>query len=362
MKHDLKELLDTIDMEAWFDAEGIDYRIGRGHNGTQLNVRECPACGSSSWKVYINADSGLGNCFAGDCGVKTFNKFSFMREYIDAANTHEVINYVKTVAREIGGWRAKKITPVEVELSELVLPESIPLPHKGKYLNYLAHRGIPPELAQFFHLRYSHTGYFEYQLCDGPRRQDYSRRVIIPIFDLDGHLASFQGRDITGEAERKYLFPPGYASTGKLLYNAQSVRGAEQLVINEGAFDVIATKLALDEDMALRDIGVVGTFGKHLSSGDPNGDDQLAMFIRLKNEGLEEVVIMWDSEIAALKDAAGAAKLLTGVGLSVRIALLPAGKDPNEVPAQAVRDAFYQALPATRSNITRMLLKADVKR
>ncbi|WEU67317.1 DNA primase [Xanthomonas phage JGB6] len=34
-------------------------------------------------------------------------------------------------------------------------------------------------------------------------RQDYSNRIIIPIFDLDGNLKSFQGRDTTGEAEKR---------------------------------------------------------------------------------------------------------------------------------------------------------------
>ena len=58
---ELEEALDRIDMEAWLDAEGIDYKITRGSRGTQINVKECPCCGNSNWKVYLNADNGLGN-------------------------------------------------------------------------------------------------------------------------------------------------------------------------------------------------------------------------------------------------------------------------------------------------------------
>jgi DNA primase len=36
---ELEEALDRIDMEAWLDAEGIDYKITRGSRGTQINVK-----------------------------------------------------------------------------------------------------------------------------------------------------------------------------------------------------------------------------------------------------------------------------------------------------------------------------------
>jgi DNA primase len=99
----------------------------------------------------------------------------------------------------------------------------------------------------------------------------YNRRVLIPIYDLDGKLVSFQGRDITGTAEKKYLFPPGYArATGEHLYNGHNVIGRpSDVVVGEGAFDVIAIKVAFDADPTLRDVVPVGTFGKHLSHGAP---------------------------------------------------------------------------------------------
>jgi DNA primase len=167
--------------------------------------------------------------------------------------------------------------------------------------------------------------------------------VIIPVYDLDGDLKTFQGRDVTGKSDRKYLFPKALPGTGRYLLNGQNVIATDHVAMGEGIFDVAAMKIAFDEASDLRSIVPVGSFGKHLSYGDMKGDDQLGRFTALKARGLKFVTIMWDGEEAALIAALSAAKLLTGVGLTARIALLPAGKDPNEIPAADVRKAFYEA-------------------
>jgi len=361
MAHDgtLKEILDTIDVESYLDREAIDYRHTRGSSGEQLNVRECPVCGGNAWKVFINADTGLGNCFHGSCGEK-FNKYKFIRAHIGSPTNAKTFEHIKQVARE-QGWRAprKHSSAVNLTPGALKLPESMQFPIKGQNLSYLANRGVSVGVAQYFNLRYSHTGRFWYKADGKNRAQSYERRILIPIFDLDGKLVSFQGRDITGAAEKKYLFPPEYSSTGRYLYNGHNALGAKRVVVGEGAFDVIATKIALDEDMTLRDVVPVGTFGKHLSYGDPNGGDQLGAFIRLRDAGLEEVTFMWDGEAQAAKDAIAAALRLRQIGLKTRLALLPAGKDPNEVPTIEVRKAYWSAKPIIKSEVTKLLLAIE---
>lgn len=355
----LKEILDTIDMEAYLDREAVDYRHTRGSSGDQLNVRECPVCGGSKWKVFLNAETGLGNCFHGDCSAR-FNKYSFIRAHIGSPTNAKTFEHIKQVARE-QGWRAprKHSNAVNLAPATLKLPQSLPFPIKGRNLAYLQNRGVGVEVAQYFNLRYCHEGKFWYKLDGKNRFQSYDRRILIPIFDLEGTLVSFQGRDITGEAEKKYLFPPEFASTGKYLYNGHNAVGAKRIVVGEGAFDVIATKIALDEDMSLRDIVPVGTFGKHLSSGDPNGNDQFGAFLKLKERGLEEVTFMWDGEAQATKDAIKAALLLRQAGLKVRIALLPKGKDPNEVAPIEVRKAYWSAKIVNRAEVTKLLLALE---
>lgn len=352
---ELQEAIDQIDIEAWMDREGVRYKKARGASGMQLNIKECPACGNSNWKVYINADTGLGNCFHGDCEQK-FNKWSFIK-LITGADNRGAVQHVKQVAAE-QGWRPPRRKTVDVELSraDLKLPASIPLPYSGRNLKYLDNRGITGAVSAYFDLRFSHRGTFDYLDEYGrPMSQNYSNRVIIPVFDLAGQLVSFQGRDITGTAEKKYLFPPGFASTGSHLYNGHNAVGIEHVVVGEGAFDVAAIKIALDEDMQLRDVVPIGTFGKHLSVGDE--DSQLAKFMELKAKGLKQVTFLWDGEERAIDDAIDAALMLHRIGLVARVGSLPLDKDPNEVPAAVVRDAFYKARVVTPATAARMKLR-----
>lgn len=356
----LLELLESIDMESYLDREGIQYKVTDGSSGTQLNVRECPDCGGTGYKVYLNTDTGLGNCFHGDCELK-FNKWSFIKCHTGLGSNREVFAHIKSVAREMG-WRAKKKTPTAVNLNrpDLELPESIALPDNGRNLKYLSDRNIDMDTVGYFHLRYSKDGVFWYKNDEGEiRYQDYSKRIIVPIFDMDGELVSFQGRDITDTKDQKYLFPPGYASTGKYLYNANNAYGSRRLIVNEGVFDVWATKIAIDEEMELRDIAVVGTFGKHLSHGSYEGNDQLNKFLKLKQGGLKEVTIMWDGEHRALLDAIDAGFQLKGCGLSVRIAVLPKDKDPNDITPSEVVSSFWNAVSVDLMSMAKLKILAN---
>ncbi|TOJ14071.1 toprim domain-containing protein [Vibrio parahaemolyticus] len=355
---DIKELLDYIDPETFLDYEGITYKRTFGSSGSQLNLKECPRCGGTGWKVYLNAETGLGNCFHGSCvGEPGYNLFSFSR-HLWQTDSAETIEKLKVYAKE-QGWIAKRRTSKSVEYvtDEVELPDSVELPYKGTIPKYLTERGITPDIAKLFHLRYCHKGQYIYYDHEGKRRwQNYDKRIIIPVFDLNGDIVTFQGRDIVGISDRKYLFPNGLPGTARFLYNAFNVTGYEEIVICEGAFDVMATKIAFDEDVALRRIGQVGSFGKNLSHGSENGDDQLGTLAKMRSLGLKRVVLMWDGEASALKDAAKAAKLILSLGLDAKVAILPKDKDPNEVEPSVVRKAYYQATSPTSSKLMKAIL------
>jgi DNA primase len=349
---DLQEALESLDIEYWLDDQGIAYKQTRGARGRQANIKECPCCGNSSWKVYVGLETGLGNCFV--CEEK-FNKFTLIRAQLGMDSNREVIDHITSFART-QGWRPKKKVAVAVNLdTELKLPKSIALPHNGRNLKYLDNRNITARIAQYFHLRFSLDGKFFYKDDDGKTRaQNYAHRVIIPVFDLEGDLVTFQGRDTTGEADKKYLFPPGFASTGSVLYNGQNALNAKHIVIGEGVFDVAATKIALDEQAELRDVVPVGSFGKHLSHGDDAS--QMAKLATLRERGLEAVTFMWDGEPKAIDAAIEAALKVKSIGLTARVAVLPEGRDPNEVPPSVVRDAFWKATTINPLTATRMRL------
>lgn len=355
---DLSEILEHIDPELFLDYEGVRFKRTFGSSGQQLNIKTCPRCGGNGWKVYLNASSGLGNCFHGDCaGEPGFNLFSFSR-HLWGTDSSETIRRLKDYARD-QGWVAKRSTSAEVEeVTDFDMPESIELPHGGRNLRYLEERGIDRDLARFFHLRFCHKGQYIYIDGEGRRMwQNYDNRVLIPIYDLDGVLVTFQGRHISNDAPRKYLFPPGLPGSGRFLYNGHNVIGCEEVVICEGAFDVMATKIAMDSKVHLRSVGQIGTFGKHLSHGDHNGQDQLGALIRLKQHGLKSVVFMWDGEVEAIKAAIESAKLVRSVGLSAKVALLPEDKDPNEVPPSVVVDAYERAMSCSDVRLLRELMR-----
>jgi DNA primase len=352
-----QEITEELDLEFFFDHQSLAFKMGRGSSGMQINAKYCPACGDSRSRVYLNAESGLGNCFK--CN-QSYNKlrFAHMTFGHDDHQWGETIKMLKEVLKD-QGWRPKRMATAAVDPGQVRLPLSIPLPTaEGENLQYLENRGITIEYAKYFQLRYCQMGFWMVTGDDGKKwPQKFDNRCIIPVYDLDGELKTFQGRDLTGEAERKYLFPIGLPGTGRYLYNGQNVQATDEVAMGEGAFDVAAIKIAFDEDVQLRRIVAIGSFGKHLSYGSTDGNDQFGRFLQLKRGGLKRVTIMWDGEEKALLAALDAGKKLTSIGLEARIALLPRGKDPNEIPGSVTRDCYYKATTWTPALDVRWRLK-----
>jgi len=353
MSGDFEEIIGALDLEDFLDREGLDHRLGRGSSGMQLNLKECPFCHDRRWRTYANAESGLGNCFV--CS-KGFNKFSFVSA-VCGLQGRELGQYLRQAVID-QGWKPKRVSMMEVDATTVALPTSFALPTPdGQNLIYLEKRGIDVDMARYFHLRYCDIGFWNFLEDGKASRQSFESRVIIPVFDLDGQLVTFQGRDVTGTSDRKYLFPKMLPGTGRFLFNGQNALRASRVVMGEGAFDVIALKKALDAVVDLRDVVPVGSFGKHLSYGAMDGNDQLNRFLQLKRQGLKEVTIMWDGEHAALVAALDAAQKLRGIELAVKIAMLPKDKDPNEVRPEVVAEAYYKAQPYSLSLDVRWRLR-----
>lgn len=355
-KEQLQQALAKIDVETYLDQEGITYSHSYGTRGLQLNLHQCPACGEGGRKTYINAETGLGNCFHGSCGFK-FNKFKLIQK-VSGLGGADLLAHIASTA-ENQGWLPKK-ERVELKRGALALPSKLlPIPDAhGRNLRYLEDRGITAESAAWFQLQLCRGGWWGYELADGSKKWvSYDRRVVIPIADLDGVLVSFQGRDITGEQEPKYLFPVGFAVAGSHLYNGQNFRDGvhTHAVVGEGAFDAIAIHQALQGHASCNSMIALATFGMHLSSG-PGG--QIDKFIQLKQRGLRSVTMMWDAERKAMTMAVKAGLQLASLGLTVQIARLPDGKDPNEATPEQVRQAIFRATHLTRISAIKLMHEA----
>ncbi|EMM5172269.1 DNA primase, partial [Escherichia coli] len=105
---ELKELITELDFEQWLDTEGIVYRRGGvSTRGREVNIKECPVCGSSNWKVYFNLTSGVGKCFAGDHPEEIqFNKLVFLKHY-SGKSRRQFEEYVQNALLS-QGWAPKK--------------------------------------------------------------------------------------------------------------------------------------------------------------------------------------------------------------------------------------------------------------
>ena len=349
-KSSLKELLDGLDFEDWLDSEGVTHKLTRGTNGIQANIKECPSCGNSKWKVYFGLETGRGNCFVCD---EKFDKWKFISKHLNLSPS-ETYAHIRSHVDSKSWVPKKKRAETGHEQKALKLPSMYNLPINGRNIKYLEERGVSLDIATHFELGYCHTGKFYFVGPDGAQAyQDYSRRVIIPVRDIDGDLVSFQGRDITGEQEKKYLFPSGFSATGSVVYNANKVKGAKRIVIGEGVFDCFAIHMACASDEMLKSVGACASFGKKLSF------QQIEVLTKLHREhGMEEVVLMWDAEEEAIQEAVRAGLELSRRGIQVRLALLPPGKDPNEVEPEVVRQAIWKAKVITRTSAPLMLLQA----
>lgn len=212
---ELVEKLESLDFEQYLQIEGIAFRRTTGKSGRELNIRECPTCGNHSWKVYFNPKTNVGVCFAGSHPQdEQFNTYRFLKEY-SGLRGRDLNGYIDSQLLE-QGWQPKKkevVLESGVDLKrEVQLPMhfELPLPD-GRLPTYLDERNITADLVKYFDLSFITNASHVYRDYSGKvSTQDFSMRVLIPIYDLSGELSTFQGRDVTGQAEKNIYFHQHY--------------------------------------------------------------------------------------------------------------------------------------------------------
>ena len=362
-------MVTDFSLEDLLILEGMDYKLTMGAKGEQLNIKECPNCGKDGWKVYANADTGLGNCFS--CG-KTFNIFKFAGFILQSRGGVGIDNkaigqFLNDVRKKLG-FRPKTRTalapPKVVTTSDIELPYSQGLPCRDGWVHpYLLARRIDGHYAAAFDLRYSQFGVWSYKDDSGEtHQQSFAERIIVPVYDLDGKLVTFQGRDSSGTSDIRYKFAGGLPGTGRYLYNGHKAKAlkARRVVMGEGAFDVIGIQRALDQSVQFNDTVPIGSWGKHLSRS-KDGADQVGALSELKRHGLEEVICLYDGEPAAYVEAVKAAEIITGIGLKALVGVMPPGMDPGEADTSVNLHAIRSAEHYTRISGMRMKMRNPYK-
>lgn len=350
-----------LTIEDVLNYEGLDYKDTTGTNGAQWNIQECqnPECDSDNYKVYCNAEISVGNCFK--CG-KNFNLFTFARWILQRRNSpssnKDVGAYLEALRRHFGFRPERKKVEIAVATNDGVvkLPFNLPVANLPANVPYLDRRGISQEWAAKYDLRFCNFGVNVYRNPQGEEiKQDFSKRIIIPVHDLNGNLVTFQGRDITGQSDQKYKFAGGLPGTARYLYRGHVALAlkAKHVLLCEGAVDVIKAQMALSQYADTAGVVVLGSWGKHLSKAS-EGDDQRDALQTLKRAGLETVTVMYDGEELAYEEALKACEMIVAVGLKARLSILPAGLDPGEADARVVREKYLQATEISRLSLLKL--------
>lgn len=163
----------------------------------------------------------------------------------------------------------------------------------------------------------------------------FRNRVVIPVIDTAGNIVAFSAR-VLDDTKPKYINTsdtPGFKKS-RILFGLNYAKNhcAEQLILCEGAMDVIALHAAGFEN-------AVATLGTAIT----------AEHARLIARYTKRVLINYDSDEAGQKAANKAMALLDEVGLSVRVLKLTGAKDADEYIKQYGADAFRSVLEQSRT-------------
>lgn len=230
--------------------------------------------------------------------------------------------------------------------------------HGRESREYVAGRGISPEMLEAFQLGYAPDrwdglvtmirekgwdlrGFELAGLVSAREKGDghYDRlrhRLIFPIFDALGRPIAFGGRKLREEQEPKYLNSPETMLFNKsaTLYGLHLAKkpiiDSRVAVIVEGYTDVIACHQA-----GVRN--VVATLGTALTS----------QHVAALRHYAEKVILIYDGDAAGIKAADRAVEVFLTGDLDVAIATLPDELDPDELFATPDGVARWQATMAS---------------
>ncbi len=323
----------------------------------------CPFHGEKSPSFHCEDRKGRYHCFG--CGVSG-DHFRFLVE-LEGLNFPEAVEQIAIMAGVPLPDRdpdAEKREQERASLHDVMklatgwFLEKLQAPEGAKARAYLRGRGLTAQTQSAFHIGYApetRSGLKEFlagrgiakdqiEACglvvfgdDIPVSYDRFRdRIMYPIEDSRGRVIAFGGRAMAADAPAKYLNSPETElfHKGQILYNFARARKAVQekslVIAVEGYMDVIALAQA-GFHHAVAPLGTALT------------ENQLELLWRMA----PEPVMCFDGDQAGMRAALRAADMalpLLKPGKSLRFALLPDGKDPDDLVKSGGPETFAQVL------------------
>jgi len=168
---------------------------------------------------------------------------------------------------------------------------------------------------------------------DGGCYDRFRNRLMFPILDLQGRLIAFGGRALSDEQRAKYLNSPEtqlYDKSAQLYalnWAREGIVSRGRAVVVEGYLDaLIPLQAGVDN--------VVATLGTSLTD----------RHVRLLSRFAREVVLVFDADTAGAAASERALEMFLAQKLNVRVATVPAGKDPCDFCLAEGADAFRRLI------------------
>ncbi|TRC97167.1 DNA primase [Mesorhizobium sp. WSM4303] len=327
----------------------------------------CPFHGEKSPSFHCEDKKGRYHCFG--CSVSG-DHFKFLTE-LDGMSFPEAVEKIAEMAgvpmpvrdeREEQREKERASLTDVMEMATVFFQERLQGPEGAKARAYLRDRGLTPATQQSFRLGFapdSRNALKEHLAAKGVPKADieacglvrhgddipvsydwFRDRIMFPIPDSRGKIIAFGGRALAADALAKYMNSPDTElfHKGNVLYNFARARKAlakgGTVIAVEGYMDVIALAQAGFEN-------AVAPLGTALT------ENQLELLWRMAPEPM----LCFDGDQAGLKAAWRAADMaLPSIqpGRSARFALLPEGKDPDDLVKAEGPDAFRAVLAEAR--------------
>ena len=175
----------------------------------------------------------------------------------------------------------------------------------------------------------------------------FRKRLMFPIINIRGNIIGFSGRALPEDEKKggKYVNTsdtPVYKKSENLFgINFAKSHCSERMILVEGNMDVISLHQAGFEN-------VVAPLGTAFTTEQAN---LIARYTK-------EIILMLDADSAGQKAIKRASGILENTGLSVRVVVIPSGKDPDEYIKANGPDRFKALLEGAVSDIEYKLLMA----
>ena len=336
-------------------------RKGRRHSGL------CPFHAEKTPSFSVVDDDGFYHCFG--CGVHG-DAISFLRE-MDGLEFMEAVERLaemaglavpRTLPQDPAASRQRKAALDILEETTLFFEAALRRDDGRDATRYLKQRGLDSAIVKTYRIGYSprmglraalkDKGFSdEDMLAAGVIRKsdrdgslyDYFRdRVMFPIENRQGKVIAFGARAL-GDAQPKYLNSgegPTFSKKAVLYGWVQAREGLRRnlpLVVAEGYMDVIA----IHHSGAAAAVAPLGT---------ALTPEQIALLWKLH----DEPVLCFDGDAAGQRAQTRALERILPLlepGRSARLAVLPKGKDPDDLIAASGPEGFRKVIGTARSFI-----------